>query len=80
MRPTDEQIKQAAEKYLKQLHTGMWDNNLNVMEDFAKSLFKETEEETWERMYNNPVYSEKTSLEFAIEFHKERTRIENETT
>jgi len=83
MKPTDEQIKEKAEKYTNEIfetrifhypnddhQKAIYASNLIY---FAKTLFQETEEETWHRI----CQCEKATIEHAKLFHQERKRIEN---
>jgi hypothetical protein len=73
MRPTDEELRKAAEAYSEKVTSSS-----TYAEDlffFAKSLFKETEQETFDRIIKTKDFQ---GLAFCEEYHKERTRIENE--
>jgi len=81
MRLTDEQIRQKAEAYLQnrsKATAAIEDLLIDHLTNFAKSLFKETEEETFDRLCNDTSNEDKSGLEMSILYHKERTRIENE--
>lgn len=87
MRPTDEQIKAAADKYVLSIKECIPALSTQRLIAFAKTLFPETEEETWERI-NKEVFDNLPDVLThnqlaeghklcATLYHSERKRIEN---
>ncbi len=82
MKLTDEQIKEKAYQYsiIKHANYSPQTNMELYLINFAKSLFKETEEETWKKVVEQDkcAGTHMSNFHLAEFYHKERTRIENE--
>lgn len=73
-----EKLKVPKSQFCEEIEVTIKEGMVEYFVEFAQSLFQETEEETWDRVYSESRPNSSIMLhEIAEIYHQERKRIEN---